>query len=63
MTAKFNPSLSPPLPRLAAVLTMAVALAACSRDLPAQAPAAHAAAAAPAAQESPAVPAADARPV
>src|SRR5580704_13912047 len=56
MTAKFNPSLTPPLQRLAAVLAMAVALAACSRDLPAQS--AHAAAAA--LPESPAASAADA---
>ena len=44
---------SPPVQRLMAVLAMAVALAACSRDLPAQAAqAAHAAPAAPAAAES-----------
>jgi serine protease Do len=57
MTAKFDPTLCPPLPRLAAVLAMAVALAACARDLPAQS--AHAAAA-PAPQQSSAAPAADA---
>ena len=57
MTAKFNPSLTPPLQRLAAVLAMAVALAACSRALPAQS--AHAAAA-PAPPESTAASAADA---
>ncbi len=57
MTAKFDPSLAPPLPRLAAVLAMAVALTACSRDLPAQS--AHATAA-PVAQESTAAAAPDA---
>jgi serine protease Do len=57
MSAKFNPSLTPPLQRLATVLAMAVALAACSRDLPAQS---ARAAAAPAAQESTAAPGADA---
>jgi serine protease Do len=36
MYPKFDPSFSPSLQRLAAVLAMAVALAACSRDLPAQ---------------------------
>ena len=57
MTAKFDPSLAPPLPRLAAVLAMAVALTACARDLPAQS--AHATAA-PVAQESTAAAAPDA---
>jgi serine protease Do len=57
MSATFNPSLTPPLQRLATVLAMAVALAACARDLPAQS---ARAAAVPAAQESTAAPGADA---
>ncbi len=48
MTVKFDPSFAPPLKRLAAVFAMAIALGACSRDLPAQSSRAAAAQTAPA---------------
>ena len=60
MTFKFDPSFTPPLQRLAAVLAMAIALAACSRDLPAQSARAAAAQPAPAVAAPESAPAASA---
>ena len=60
MTVKFDPSFAPPLQRLAAVFAMAIALAACSRDLPAQSASAASAQPAPAVSAPESAPAAPA---